>query len=396
MPHIKLPQHIITLALFLLGCIQVSPSLSAPASPAFATDNAPTAASQAPRLDEEQNFAIYAHVDTDVVSNFQGGIQTGTAVDSVAVLGATFAGDALGLTNSTFNLSTMAIYTGDANARYIGAITNPSNIEGSTTRVVLDTAFWQQNWLNHDGLGLSTRLGMFDLNSEFINTANAAQLLNSSFGMDPSMSENFSVSTFPKNGSGLVATLGNNADTNTAPLALKIGLIQGDVDTQTNPFSQGLLSIAEVQWRPMPDNAVKLGLWQKHGNDQPSVNGGYLSAESRFFTQDQQILDGFIRVSYANNTSTDPSDTAIKSYFGVGLNWQAPFAQRSDDIISLGLGSLQRSSNVDNSRHERFIEISYIVKLSERIYLQPDLQFIQNPSGYRPDSWVGILRLHIE
>ncbi|MDD2893746.1 MAG: hypothetical protein PHF20_07415, partial [Halothiobacillaceae bacterium] len=107
-------------------------------------DTAPTAASRPPTLDETQAFALYGHIDTDVISNLSGGLQTGSGAASIAVGGMTFAGDALGLPGSTFNLSAMAIYADDVNGRYVGALTNPSNIEGEVTRLVLDTAYWQQ------------------------------------------------------------------------------------------------------------------------------------------------------------------------------------------------------------------------------------------------------------
>ena len=359
-------------------------------------DNAPTAASRPPSLDESQAFSLYGHIDTDVISNLRGGLQSGTGAASIAVGGVTFAGDTLGLPGSTFNLSAMAIYADDVNGRYIGAITNPSNIEGDVTRLVLDTAFWQQSWLSEPNLGLSTRLGMFDLNSEFINTESAAQLINSSFGMDPSMTENFSVSTFPKNGSGLVASIGNSQTPDNAPLALKVALFQGDVETQTRPFSQGLLSIAEAQWRPMDNSALKLGIWEKHGHDQASVHGAYLSAETRFFEHQDSSLDAFVRASYADN-NTPPEQARPKNYWAAGLSWDAPLSTRPHDIFTLGCGGLQlEGGGADNSGHERFFEVSYVAQLNPHIYLQPDLQFIQTPSGNLPDAWVGILRLHIE
>ncbi len=371
--------------------------MNTPCAAAEETDTAPTAASRPPALDDSQNFALYGHIDTDFVSNLQGGIRTGHGVDSVAVGGITVSGNALGLQGSTFNLSAMAIYADDVNGRYVGAITNPSNIEGNVTRVVLDTAYWQQAWLKHADLGFTTRLGMFDLNSEFISTESAAQLINSSFGMDPCMTENFTVSTFPKNGSGLVATLGTSADTDNAPLALKVALFQGDVDTQTHPFSQGLLSMAEARWSPVEYSALKLGVWEKHGNDLPSVHGAYLSAEGRLWQHENSALDGFVRASYADNKQETDGDIRPKNYWAAGLSWDAPLTGRPNDIFTLGFGDLQlEGGGTANSGRERFVEISYVAQISEHVYIQPDLQYIQSPSGEYPNAWVGIVRLHIE
>lgn len=366
------------------------------AAPAIAPDDTqdpspPTAASHAPPLDESQTFSLYGHWDTDLVSNLGGGIRTGSAVDSVAVGGFTLRGNRLGLPRSVFNFSVMATRVGNANAHLIGADTNPSNIEGERTRLVLNTAFWQQNWLNTPRFGLNTRVGVFDLNAEFDSTDNAAQLLNSSFGLDPSMTDNFTTSTFPQNGTGLVVSMGNSSDPETSPFTVKAGLIQGDVDQQTHPFSQGVLNIAEAQWRPNDTTAIKLGGWLKRGNGQPDLRGGYISAEGALLTTEQDNISGFIRASYADGMAVQ--STGSNRYVAAGINWQAPFETRPDDYLTLGAGSLHLDHN---DQTERLLEAAYIARLTPHIFLQPDLQYIQDPGGDRPDAWVAIVRLHIE
>jgi porin len=355
----------------------------------------PTAASHAPPLNESQVFSLYGHWDSDLVSNLGGGIRTGSAVDSVAVGGFTLKGDRLGLPRSIFNFSIMATRMGNANARLIGADTNPSNIEGIRNRLVLNTAFWQQNWLSMRHLGLSTRLGMFDLNAEFDSTDSAAQLLNSSFGLSPSLTDNFTTSTFPQNGTGLVANIGSTADPETAPFALKVGIVQGDVDQQTHPFSQGVLNIAEGQWRPNDGTAIKLGGWQKRGNGQLDLHGGYLSAEGPLLSSEHDHISGFVRASYA--AGMDAQATGADRYLGAGIDWQAPFEARPDDYFTLGAASLRLNQN---GQSERLFEAAYIARLTPHLYLQPDLQYIHNPGGNQPnalpDAWVAIVRLHIE
>lgn len=356
-----------------------------------AQESPPTAASFPPPLDESQTFSLYGHWDTDWINNLQGGIQTGNATDSVAVGGFTFKGDRLGLPRSVFNFSIMATRVGNANTHLIGADTNPSNIEGERNRLVINTAFWQQHWLSTPHLGLSTRLGMFDLNAEFDSTNSAAQLLNSSFGLDPSMTDNFTTSTFPQNGTGLVASIGNTPDPETSGFALKVGLIQGDVDQQTHPFSQGVLNIAEGQWRPSDGTAFKLGVWQKRGHEQSDLHGGYLSAETPLSTQDHHSIDGFVRASFASGM--DAQSTGSNRYVGAGINWKSLIDGRPDDYVTLGAANLRLDPA---GTHERLFEVAYIAQITPRIYLQPDLQYIQHPNGDKPDAWVVILRLHIE
>jgi porin len=354
--------------------------------------NPPIAASQPPPLDETQALSFYGHWDSDAVNYFSGGLNTGFIYNSVAVGGVTFKGDALGLPRSIFNFSVMGTRTGLGAEKLLGdSLINPSNIEGDRNRIVLNTAFWQQNWLSQPGLNIATRTGVFDLSADFINTGNAGQLLNSSFGLDPAMTGNFTASTFPQNGSGVVATLDNRQlSTDTPPLTLNLGLIQGDVNRQTQPFNQGVLNIAEGQWQPEAGSAYKIGVWQKRGDDLATVRGSYLSAEHNLYSQGAQSLDGFLRASLASGAR---GSLQVSRYLSAGFNWQAPFTARPDDYLTVGFGGVRLQPT---GQIERLFEAAYIIKLSPRIYLQPDIQYIQHPNGNLPNAWVGIVRLHIE
>lgn len=355
----------------------------------------PTAASRPPALNESQMFSVYGHWDSELISNLKGGIRTGSAFDSVAVAGLTVRGDDLGLPDTLFNVSVMGIRTGHANANLVGDRLGTSNIEGSRDRFLLDTAFWQQNWLTRPGFRFNTRLGMFDLNSEFTSTGSAAQLLNGSFGPDPSMTGNFTASTFPLNGTGLVATLDNGTGKSTptgyAPVTVKIGLLQGESNQQTRPFDQGTLNIIEGQWRPEDGTALKLGLWRKRGYESQNLRGAYLSAERTIFRHDQTALSGFVRASTVHSDA--PNNLVINRYLGAGFNWQAPFDGRPDDFLTLGVGEARFHQE---ERRERLIEIAYIFQVNHRVFLEPDLQYINRPSGTLPAAWVATLRLHIE
>ncbi|WP_322629776.1 carbohydrate porin [Halothiobacillus sp.] len=355
----------------------------------------PTAASYPPPLDESQIFSVYGHWDSELISNLKGGIRTGSAFDSVAVGGVTLRGDNLGLPDTLLNVSVMGIRTGHANANLVGDRLGTSNIEGSRDRFLLDTAFWQQNWLTRPGFRFNTRLGMFDLNSEFTSTGSAAQLLNGSFGPDPSMTGNFTASTFPLNGTGLVATLdngtGKNEPTGFAPLTVKIGLLQGESNQQTQPFNQGTLNIVEGQWRPESGTTLKLGLWRKRGYGSQNLQGAYLSGEHTIFSQNETALGGFIRASTVHSDTAN--NLVINRYLGAGINWQAPFAGRPDDFLTLGIGEARFHQD---QRHERLVELAYIFQINHRVFLQPDLQYINRPSGTLPTAWVATLRLHIE
>nr|MDA3875545.1 carbohydrate porin [Halothiobacillus sp.] len=349
-------------------------------APADIQVSAPTAASFPQPLNESETFSVYGHWDSELISNLKGGIRTGSAANSVAAGGITLRGDNLGLPDTLLNVSVMGIRTGHANTNLIGDSLGTSNIEGNHSRFLLDTAFWQQNWLTRPGFRLNTRLGIFDLNAEFSITDNAALLLNGSFGPDPTMTGNFTASTFPLNGTGLVATLDNGTGKNSAigyaPLTVKIGLIQGESNQQTRPFSQGTLDMLEGQWRAEDGTTLKLGLWRKRGYGAPNLQGTYVSGERNLFSQNGSSVGGFVRAGTVH--SDTPDSLAIDRYLAAGINLQAPFAGRPDDFLTLGVGQARFHSG---ERHERLIELAYIYRVNNRVFLQPDLQYINRPSG---------------
>lgn len=383
---------VLSMALPMAGAGRMAQADTVSAATNYA-DEAPIAASRAAAPNPEGTPALhwFGHWDTDAVRNFSGGQARGGAIDSVAVGGFSLDGALIGLPHSFFTASVMGLRAADAAGRLFGTLTNPSNIEGDQTRLVLNTALWQQQWLQQPRVGLLTRVGLFDLNNEFDTTDAAAQLLNSSFGMDPAMTGNFAVSTFPLNGTSAVAVLGNAPDPDRAPLTLKIGLSQGEVNQQTAPFTQGVLNLVEGQWRPSDASALKLGAWRKRGQGAPNLSGVYLSAESILISDGAQSLEGFVRGSTARGQAENTA--GVTRYFGAGLNWQAPLITRPKDTAVLGVGRLQQSAA---GGRERFIEVGYIFHLAGDIYLQPDIQYLRPANSTLPPAWAGILRLHIE
>ncbi len=358
-------------------------------------DDNPVAPNRAPYQNWTENIEFFGQIDTDYYSVLKGGIQPGAGLNALAVGGFSLGEKVLGLDDSLFTLSLMAMHTDRINQRFLGGVTNPNGDEGDYNRVVLDALFWEQRWVRQDGFGLTTKAGVFDINSEFISTASAEQLINSSFGTDPNMSENFGVSTFPKNGSGFVVTLADG-DTDVAPWALKLGWMQGEVVDQTRPFADGSMWIAEGQWRPAPRNNIKLGAWTRQGSGQPTFNGAYLSTEARLNQGEQTAFDGFIRASYARG-DRDLSEAKPKNYVAAGFSMDGPLPGRPKDVFTLGVGRLGLiGGEADNTGREAFVEVSYVWRLGENIALQPDIQYYRSPGGAEPNAWVGILRLHIE
>jgi len=344
-------------------------------------EETPTAASRERPLSSEAPVVFSAHWDNDVISNLQGGIKRGTRLDSTAQAGVTINGNQIGLPGATFHAALFAMRTGRASSELVGDSLGVSNIEGAQSRLILSNAYWAQEWCPW----LSTQVGMFDINSVFDATDSASQLINGSFGPDPGMTGNFAAPTFPLNGSGVIVTL------NQGPWAVHAGAFQGGVDHQTQPFNQGTLNVVEGNWLPSDGQAIKLGLWQRRGDGQTDMRGLYVSAEQPLTANGRLI--GFAR---GGVTRADQiNDLSLRHYLSAGFNWEGALPGRPKDHLTIGVTRAALNTDM-GQRHEQVAEAAYIFRINSHLFLQPDLQYIDRPSGTYPAAWVATLRIHIE
>ena len=75
----------------------------------------------------------------------------------------------------------------------------------------------------------------------------------------------------------------------------------------------------------------------------------------------------------------------LSSYVGGGINWSGPFAQRSADIAGLAVAHARNSDQFRRlhatlERAETTLEASYLITPKPWLSLQPDLQYVIDPS----------------
>lgn len=352
------------------------------------------------------------HLDSEIFSNFSGGIKPGSEGNIVGQIGAEYDTEKAGLwKGGKFTLSLMGIYSSGVQQNYSGDIQTASNIWAPNAVRFYDAAYRQRwtDWLN-------TRVGYMDVNYYFDVTANALQLLNSSFGMAPSITVNVpGTATYPYSGLGLLVS------THSAQLSNKFAIFQGDPQHQTSAFTRGYMALWEgaLHWghkadEDMEDNTdeygqyeLKVGAWRyqqanpERYNLSPSTAGVYGIVEGNWTLAGERQLGAFLQAGAAPE-NINP----VPWYLGLGLRLGHPFASRPDDSISIGMakawlrpdvvaaGLDVTPSNIHSA--ETSYELTYLAKLTRHINIQPDLQYIQHPSGYYPDAMVGMLRLHVE
>ncbi|MFA7496413.1 MAG: carbohydrate porin [Acidithiobacillus sp.] len=352
------------------------------------------------------------HLDSEIFSNFSGGIKTGSEGNIVGQVGAEYDTAKAGLwPGGKFTLSLMGIYSSGIQQNYSGDIQTASNIWAPNAVRFYDAAY-RQRWTDW----LSSRVGYMDVNYYFDVTANALQLLNSSFGMSPTITVNVpGTATYPYSGLGFL--LGAH----TEHLSSKFAIFQGDPQHQTSAFDRGYMALWEggLHWGHRPEDkpndstddygqyVVKLGAWSYQPSNPDryglslSTAGVYAIAEGNWTLPGERQLGAFLQAGGAPQ-SINP----VPWYVGVGLRLGHPFAGRPKDSISIGIArawlrpeAVAAGLETDPAaihHAETTYELTYLAKLTKHLSLQPDLQYIQHPSGFYPNAMAGILRLHVE
>jgi porin len=88
----------------------------------------------------------------------------------------------------------------------------------------------------------------------------------------------------------------------------------------------------------------------------------------------------------------------LASFTAAGLLSQGVFPGRDQDVVALGLSRNGFSRTITpNQSYEAVIELNYKIKISERLQIQPVMQWIIHPSGVgsRPTIWAAGAQLNL-
>ena len=108
-------------------------------------------------------------------------------------------------------------------------------------------------------------------------------------------------------------------------------------------------------------------------------------------SNDTRGLRGFFEYG-----QTDAAVAPIYRHYGAGVTWTGLLPRRPNDIAGFGpeyvLFSPQRQLPHD---HELALEVFYKAQLTHYAAFQPDLQYIEYPSGMYPSAFVATMRLQL-
>lgn len=258
------------------------------------------------------------------------------------------------------------------------------------------TEYWWERKLLDDKFTL--RLGKQDPNAEFAVVDVAGDFVNSSFGYHRTMP----MFTWPNTPAGVMTLLEV-----AKPVVLKFGIYDGAARTGTWGFSGTgetySLYECETHWsvdcERLPGDA-HIGMWYHSGEFasylgeelQHSGNHGvYMSGEQMIWNEtgnkeESQGLGIFFQYGWAPESVND-----VARYFGTGLVYKGLIPGRDEDTTGLGLADAMFSRYLDRPP-EQAVELFHKIHCSKYVALEPDLQYIANPSGLYRDAFVFGLR----
>jgi porin len=295
-----------------------------------------------------------------------------------------------------------------------GTLQGVDNIEVATPRLRLF-----ELWVDQSFAGGKASLlgGLYNLNSEFYANEAAGRLLNPSFGIGSELAATGpnGPSIFPSTALGLRLNLsvGEHGYARAAVLNAHSGVV-GDPKGIDFSFDDGVLSIAEAGVEG--DGKISFGAWRYSrkqddirdvdGAGDPlrvAADGAYLLAEKPLFGgEGERQATAFLRVGVS-----DARTTPFRGGWQAGFHIARPIASRPDSELAFGLqqGLLSqrfranlRDVSVDPKTAESGVELTYADKLTSRVTIQPDLQWVRLADAPRDaDSrWIATLRVRVE
>lgn len=280
---------------------------------------------------------------------------------------------------------------GGSPCNLVGASQGVSNIEAYPTWKLYQAVF-EKNFFNPN---LNIAIGLYDLNSEFDARETSSIFINPSHGVGDELAKSgmSGPSIFPNTSLGI--RFRYDIDENKK---YQFAILDGVAGNPNNPNgtqiilnrNDGVLAIHEFQF-VTDDYNFSFGSWIYSKQVESFLVKGkfsnnfgiYLSAE-KFDLISNDNMDGFLRIGAANK-STNPVDF----YFGTGLRLKEVFPKMN--LKDLGIACAIAHNSADFRRlmakemvqmkdYEINLEFTYKIGIFDFLELQPDLQYIINPT----------------
>ena len=384
---------------------------------------------------QSRGVEISATYSADIWGNAYGGLKTGSVYTGLLTFGAAVDLEkAAGWSGASVSTTWMWLSGRNASEDLVGNFLTISTLAGFNTLRMFNLWF-QQNLLDDK---ISIRLGQISADSEFVISDYSALFLNGTFGWSPFVSMNL-----PQGGQGFpMGTLGGRLALKPVDwFTFQSAVFQGNVFAQNvnrHGFRWSLdaqtgctfLNEAQFRWNHRNDETglpgqLKSGVWFQTGSSADalaaSTNSGnagcYLIIDQMLYrepagssaspaTDGKSAVEEKSAKSFKSPVALEKSDQGlgwfghlaftpadrnfISFYFDTGLTYKGLIPSRNNDKLGLGFGYAQVSNG---GRHllqsegaaplgaEMLVELTYQAQITPWFNVQPDVQYIINPSA---------------
>jgi porin len=349
----------------------------------------------------------------DAARNVDGGLRTGSAyLDNLDLQLNAERGSLFGIPGLSGLLYVLHNNSSEFSAEYVGDSHIVSSIDAPGAWRVFEA--WL-DWAPGSG-AVSTRLGLYDLNSEFDSIETAGLFVNGAQGMGTDLGQSGlnGPSVFPV--SSLALRLHADFDSGAYGQVAVLDGVPGDPDDpESNRIDlssdDGALLVAEFGWGDDDWRKLALGTWMYTADFAPLASpdgpeddgnwGWYAIADRTLWRGESATLAGYVRIGQAEDRF-NPMD----NYLGLGASVAGFLASRPDDELGLavasgtsgdGLKAARQLDDLGTDSRETTIELTYRAPLTDWLTIQPDVQYIINP-GFEPafdNSLVILLRFEL-
>lgn len=335
---------------------------------------APLAHAGIPGVD---TYGVTASLDSEVVRNINGGIDDGSGASTLGYLGLWADLDGGG----RLKAAGTAYYGNQPGGRYVGDFQGVSNIEAPRRHRLYELWYRQpvgEHW--------AVQLGLIPADNYFGVTESSGLLINSSFGAPGTWGDSIPAPIYPTAGVGAIVTWQSGGWSN------RTGVFQTDPSDRGSALHRGALYLNEAGYSDERLGTYKIGIWDYCPHASQSIglptdtHGAWFSAQHALSANRERGPWGFLRWGLSPDRSTQ-----VAREMQIGVLARSPFEARPNDQLSVGLTQVR----LRDTGTENVWEATWLLSFGDHVSLQPDLQYVQHPSGNLDSAVVGILRLHI-
>lgn len=363
-------------------------------------------------------YELSALYTADALWNVHGGLQEGSAYLDYAELSAGLdAGRVLGWDGVTLFASVFRRNDPTFSERYAGDSLVVSNIDASSPMQFLEA--WAEWAFDAAGPG-SLRLGLYDLSSEFDVLDSRGIFLNSAYGTGQDLAQT------GLNGPSMYPITALGARLAWAPrdrLLLKAAVLDG-VPGDPGDRGRSRLHLSSSEGALWIVEAIGggdhlrggAGYW-RYTTEFPSLDASEGEAGSR-----HDNAGGYVMVELASDPAAGLEEprwlgfaragtaeehvNVFDCFYAAGVvlrsAWPGKFGSQlglaaSEARVGSGYRRQRSAAGLETDAFERNVELTWRLPLGEHAAVQPDLQYVQNPSGDPAiaDAWVVGMRIEL-